>query len=416
MFEKNKKKPYVRFHHRFFNGIIRPLFGPIFRCSYHFHGKLNRIRKQGPFLILANHTVNLDPILLGTVFNFPIYYVASDQLMNQGFTSALLKYFFAPIGKTKSMPDIAVITTIKRIISQGGSVAIFVEGNVTLTGETVSIPPAIGKLIKLVNRPVIFYTNQGLSFNDPRWSVFRKHGYSTGSIKRMMQPEEFAPISAEDLNDLVKRELYVNAYDKDPKLEYRGKKIAVGLQRLVFVCPKCHQPFGMSTYEDKLHCSHCGFVGTYDTHGYLQSELGPKTLIELNRMTLNDWTHFLKHNPDTVLKDSAQVFFTYRNARKRTRKGKQTFSVTPLGVTVTRNDEIKSFTYDDILGFAMQQKNKIIVYLHDQLTLFVKFNNRISAYQYLVTLQLYQNRHLMQKGEIKDDYFSMDEPYQHLGL
>lgn len=139
-------------------------------------------------------------------------------------------------------------------------------------------------------------------------------------------------------------------------------------------------------------------------------------MIELNRSTLNDWTHFLKHNPDTILKDSAKIFFTYRNAPKRTRKGKQTFSVTPLGVTVTRNEEIKSFTYDDIMGYAMQQKNKIIVYLHDQLTIFVKFGNRVSAYQYLTTMQLYQNRHLIQKGEKINDYFSMDEPCQHLGL
>jgi len=416
MFERNKKKPIVRFRHRFFNGILRVVFGPIFRHSYRYHGKLNRLRKDGPFLILANHTVNLDPILLGTVFNFPIYYVASDQILNQGFTSALLKYFFAPIGKTKSMPDIAVITTIKRIINQGGSVAIFVEGNVTMTGETATIPPAIGKLIKLVNRPVIFFTNHGLTLNDPRWSVHRKYGDSTGSIKRIMQPEEYKDVTAEQLNDVVKSELYVNAYQEEKKIDYVGKKRAEGLQRLVFVCPHCHQPFGMSSHDDKLLCSHCGFIGLYDTKGYLQSPLGSQTLIELNRTTLNDWTTFLKHNPDTVLKDSAKIFFTYRNARKRTRKGKQTFSVTPLGVTVTRNEEIKNFTYDDIMGFAMQQKNKIIVYLHDQLTIFVKFNHRVSAYQYLVTLQLYQNRHIIQKGENIYDYFSVDEPCQYLGL
>jgi len=412
-----KRKRIVKCRHAFWASVLRPTAGKIVLHQNSFHASMNHLKKSGPYLIIGNHTADADPILMDSVFDFPIYFVASDQLLNQGFTSALLKYFFAPIGKTKSLPDITVITTIKRILNEGGSVGIFVEGNVTMTGETVSIPPAIGKLIKMLNVPVIFFISHGLNFVNPRWSVFRKHGPTRGAITRILAPSEYKDLSGDEMTALVRKEIYVNAYDKDPKIEYKGKRIAEGLERLVFVCPKCHQPFGLTTEGEHLHCSKCGFVGTYDTHGYLQSELGAQTLIELNAQTLKSWVEYLKRHPETKLDDAAKIFFSFERRKKRFRKGRHTFELNQEGVIVHRwlfPDE--KFAFADIIGFAMQRKNVMIVYFRNNVTVFVKFKSNVSTYQYLATLQIFQNQYQFKKGDIDYDYFAHDDAYTRLGL
>ncbi|MCX5775457.1 MAG: 1-acyl-sn-glycerol-3-phosphate acyltransferase [Firmicutes bacterium] len=403
--------------HAFWASILRPTASPIVFRQNGFHAVMNHLKKSGPYLIIGNHTADADPIIVGSVFDFPIYFVASDQLLNQGFTSMLLKYFFAPIGKTKSLPDITVITTIKRILNEGGSVGIFVEGNVTMTGETIAVPSAIGKLVKMLNVPVIFYISHGLSFVNPRWSVYRKHGPTSGAITRIMQPSEFIELSGDEMTDVVRKEIYVNAYDKDPKIEYKGKKIAEGLQRLVFLCPKCHQPFGLTTKDNHLSCSKCGFVGTYDTHGYLVSDLGAQTLIDLNAQTLRSWVEYLKQHPETKLDDPAKIFFSYERKRKRERKGRHTFELNQEGVIVHRwlkADE--KFGFADIIGYAMQRKDKLIVYFRNNFTLFIKFRPNVSPYQYLTTLQIFHNQYLFKKGDIDYDDFAHDDAYTRLGL
>lgn len=408
----------VKSRHNFWNTFLRPLAGPFLRHSYDFHAELNRLKKSGPYLIISNHTADMDPLLLGLAFDFPIYYVASDQLLNKGFTSTLLRYFFAPIKKTKSLPDIVAIRDIKRILSEGGSVGIFAEGNVTLTGETIAnIPVAIGKLIKLLDYPVIFYNCRGLSLSNPRWSRHRKKGPTFGKIKRIISPTEYRSMSGDELTELVKKEIYVNAYDNPEGFEYLGKAPAEGLERLVFMCPDCHQPFTLTTRNNTILCGHCGWAGTYDAQGYVNSALGKKTLIELNEITLQSWVEYLKAHQNIRLENPARIFYTKEGSKKRERKGRHTFELNDEGIVIhqlKKSDHV--FPFSKIIGFAMQQKSKLIVYLRDGLTLFIRFRQNVSVYQYLVTMEIYSSQFRLRKGEGNYDYFANDDSFKRLGL
>ena len=70
----------------------------------------------------------------------------------------------------------------------------FVEGNITYTGENPKTPRAIGKLIKHLQVPVIFYQLRGLYLTDPRWSVYRKKVILRGKIQRILFPSKLPNI------------------------------------------------------------------------------------------------------------------------------------------------------------------------------------------------------------------------------
>ncbi|MFA6943164.1 MAG: 1-acyl-sn-glycerol-3-phosphate acyltransferase, partial [Bacilli bacterium] len=76
--KRSQTKHVVKFRHRFFYGLARILLAWIFRLHANFHSKHYHLKGKGPYIIVSNHTSALDPILLATSTDIPIYYVASE--------------------------------------------------------------------------------------------------------------------------------------------------------------------------------------------------------------------------------------------------------------------------------------------------------------------------------------------------
>ena len=131
--KKTKKQKEVKFRHKLITSIARPFLWLLFKVRYKYsYQKYRHLKKHGPFLVLGNHTVAPDPILMGLSFPFPLYYIATEQIFNLGFLSKLLKYAVNPIKKSKSMNDINAIRKARRIVKEGGSIAVYPEGNLTI--------------------------------------------------------------------------------------------------------------------------------------------------------------------------------------------------------------------------------------------------------------------------------------------
>ncbi|MBR5981234.1 MAG: hypothetical protein IK035_04430, partial [Firmicutes bacterium] len=56
----------------------------------------------------------------------------------------------------------------------------------------------------------------------------------------------------------------------DPQ-KYPGKKLNLGLQHALLVCPKCHRFGSLSSTDDGFSCE-CGLKGHYDEYGMLSGE------------------------------------------------------------------------------------------------------------------------------------------------
>src|SRR5690606_23551166 len=145
------KRKEVKFRHRVIPFFARIILWPIIKIKYRYkYKKYKDLAKKGPFLVLSNHTIPMDPILLGLSFPFHLYYFASEQIFNLGLLSKLLVYAVNPISKAKGTSDINAIRKARKIVKEGGSIGLYPEGNVTYDGKTAKINDSVVKLIRLL--------------------------------------------------------------------------------------------------------------------------------------------------------------------------------------------------------------------------------------------------------------------------
>lgn len=361
---------------------------PISR-SYNLKFKvLKEYKNKDPFLILANHVIPLDPIIMGSSFPFHIHYFASEQIFNLGILSKLLVFAVNPIKKKKSMNDISAIRKARKIVQEGKSVGIFPEGNVSYDGESIDIDVGLVKLVRFLKIPVIFFITHGLYFSNPRWSVYRKKGKSKLFIKEIIYPEEYNELTDEELYKRLNEGLYVNAYDQEDVL-FKGKKIAEGLQRLLFMDLLTNEPLQTYTKDNMLRSNSSDFELEYLETGYAKDKDGNlKTLIELNKATKESYLKYYKENESFSFETNVLLSKNYKNKKKKLGKHKLTLNKDKL-VLIDKKNNQTTFDFENMSGLAIQGKKKIIIYYKDD-TWLVEFDITMSPYIYLLTYEFYK--------------------------
>ena len=261
MKKKNNAKKWIRFRHYVVRTVAYPLIKLYSTIKYGVKVEPFKQQKKGQsYLILFNHQTAFDQFFVGFAFKGPVYYVASEDIFSMGFVSKLLRYAVAPIPIKKQTTDVHAVMTCRKVAKEGGTIAIAPEGNRTYSGKTEHINPAIVGLIKLLKLPLLLYRLEGGYGVHPRWSDDVRKGKMRGYVSRIVEPEEYATMSDDEILALVQEGLYVNEGVADAS--FRHKRLAEGLERAMYVCPKC----GITTFhtkKDVITCTHCGLQARY---------------------------------------------------------------------------------------------------------------------------------------------------------
>jgi len=262
MKKKKKRKKWMKFRHRVVRTVLGCFIGPYTKLKYGI--KIDKFKEEGkrPYLILYNHQTAFDQFFVGLAFKQPVYYVASEDLFSNGFVSSLIKWLVEPIPIKKQATDVTAVMTCMRLAKEGGTIAIAPEGNRTYSGDTVYISPTIAGLAKKINLPIALYRIEGGYGVQPRWSDKVRRGKMHSYVSRVIEPEEFANLSGEELFDLIQKELTVKEGIADAHF-YSGKR-AEYLERAMYVCPDC----GLSVFEshgNEITCKKCNKSITYGT-------------------------------------------------------------------------------------------------------------------------------------------------------
>ena len=258
---KNKKKPWRRPRHRVYRILLEWALFIYTRLVYHIHVERFKRAKKEQFFILMNHQTAFDQFFVEMAFfSTPVYYVASEDLFSKGWVSRAIEHIVAPIPIKKSVTDMKAVKTCVRVAREGGTIAIAPEGNRTFSGVTETIKPSIVGLIRLLRLPVAIFRIEGGYGVHPRWSDVIRKGRMHASVTRVIEPEEYAAMSDDELFALVHGELTWD--DTTIAAEYHHKKSAEYLERVMYVCPDC----GLSEWESEsetVRCKKCGLSARY---------------------------------------------------------------------------------------------------------------------------------------------------------
>lgn len=252
---KKKKKKWIRPRHAVISALAAAVLGPYTRWRYGV--KIEKFAAQGDrqYLVVFNHQTAFDQFFVGLAFRGPVYYIASEDLFSKGFISRLLQYAVAPIPIKKQTTDVGAVMNSMRVAREGGTIALAPEGNRTFSGRNCYMNPAITKLVRKLKLPLAIFRIEGGYGVQPRWCDAPRKGKMRAGVSRVIEPEEYLPLSEQELYELLNRELWVDEAEADA--EFRHKKQAEYMERAMYVCPYC----GLSEFEscgDIIACKKCG--------------------------------------------------------------------------------------------------------------------------------------------------------------
>jgi len=128
------------------------------------------IPQDGPFIIVANHSSLLDPIILGISVRPKVIFVAAAYLFEINWLGYLLR-------KANSIPvqrenDISSLKRALKILQQGGVLGIFPEGGVDRQKDDLPIKAGAAYLATKVGVPIVPIKIKGADKVLPRGAKF----------------------------------------------------------------------------------------------------------------------------------------------------------------------------------------------------------------------------------------------------
>ena len=394
MKKKKKRKKWMKFRHRMVRTVLGCFIGPYTRLKYGV--KIDKFKEEGkrPYLILYNHQTAFDQFMVGLAFRQPVYYVASEDLFSNGFVSSVIRYLVEPIPIKKQATDVTAVMTCMRLAKEGGTIAIAPEGNRTYSGETVYISPAIAGLAKNIKLPIALYRIEGGYGVQPRWSDKVRRGKMHTYVSRVIEPEEYADLSNEELFEIIKSELTVKEGVADAHF-YSGKK-AEYLERAMYVCPDC----GLSVFEshgNEITCTKCNKTITYGTDKTLTG-IG----FEFPFRFVSEWYAYQNQFVSTLdLAPYTDVPLYCDTAKlsevivyKKKQLIKETAEIKLYGNRIVIEEgspEELVLPFDEISAMSVLGRNKLNIY-HDKKIYQLKSTPRFNALKYVNMYHHYKNK------------------------
>jgi 1-acyl-sn-glycerol-3-phosphate acyltransferase len=249
--------------------ILRVIFSVYYFFLFKCRVKKQKLPDEGA-VVISNHVTTLDPVLMGMLFDKPLYYMTSKHVFQNRFIGKALRFLINPIAKEKiNKSDIAAIKACIQIARENGSICIFPEGNRTFSGKLGYIDPAITKLVKRLGKPLIVCNIVGGYGADPRWSNGTRRGKMHAFVKKVYSIEDMQAMTNDELYDAIISDLTVDEFAGAER--YRSRRRAECLESVAFICPMCGERHTIYTKKHNIYCSACGMELTYNENQTISS-------------------------------------------------------------------------------------------------------------------------------------------------
>ena len=389
---KTNTVPWVRKRHRVFLRILKPFIGSWMKRlgveSIPFPEDGKR-----PYLILFNHQTPYDQFFPALSFPVPVYFVATEDIFSMGLPSSLIRFIVAPIPIRKMRMDLSTIRTIIQVAKEGGTIAIAPEGNRTYSGKTEHINPSIAHLAKMLNLPIALYRIEGGYGFWPRWSIERRKGQIKAYVSEVIEPEEIAAMSKDELYRKIVKALTVNEAAADAS--YVSDKKAEYIESAAYVCPYC----GLSIFRsigNEAECLTCRRKITYQDDKQIVG-IG----FDFPFRFFNDWYEYqnafinrldlLKYKSTYLFTDTADIseVIPYKKKLPLFHEA-EIFLYGDRVELKAESVETLSLPFDEISAAAVLGHNKLNLYHGEKIYQF-KGGKRFNALKYVNLYYRYKN-------------------------
>lgn len=219
-----------------------------------------------PYLVLPNHTMKWDAVLLERIFPDPLHCMAADT----HFRKPLVAFLFSLIGafpKAKAKSDLGAIRHMMELKKRKKVICVYPEGQMSWDGAQMPLFYSTAKLIKLLKLPVYIPRFTGGSAVFPRWGKEKRKGPMELTVSCLFEGE--AEIKALDVDEIYNRLCAMHEYSDLEELKARGWRYesdsrAEYLENALFICPSCRKTASLRSEGNGIFCRSCGFRAELD--------------------------------------------------------------------------------------------------------------------------------------------------------
>jgi 1-acyl-sn-glycerol-3-phosphate acyltransferase len=240
--------------------------------------KLTKINMKGlkkPFLLLCNHNAFLDFSIV-TKALFPKggnNVVAIDGFIHR---EGLLRKAGC-ICKRKFTNDTQLIRHllyVKNVLKE--PIVLYPEARYSLVGTNEQIPESLGKLIQLLNIPVVIIITKGHHLDSPVWNLNKRKNRIEATMNQIITNDEIQSLSSDEINKLISQHFVYDdyAWQRDNKIKIKYNNRAEGLHKVLYKCPSCKEDFKMDSIGNSLFCKACNKEYILDEYNQISAKIG----------------------------------------------------------------------------------------------------------------------------------------------
>ena len=264
------KKPDV-----FFRSLLKLVSLPDLLAT-HFECKeigMEQLGKREPCLFLMNHSSFIDlEIAASILYPRPFNIVATtDSFVGKSW----LMRQIGCIPTKKFVSDIGLIRDMKYTLEKlHSSVVMYPEASYSFDGTATVLPESLGGCLKLLGVPVVMIRTYGAFTRDPLYNGLQRRKIKVSAeMKYLLSPEQIEQSSAEELNEILKREFTIDnfAWQKENEVRIKETFRADYLDRALYKCPHCKTEGEMLGKGITLRCNECGTEYEMDELGSLKA-------------------------------------------------------------------------------------------------------------------------------------------------
>jgi 1-acyl-sn-glycerol-3-phosphate acyltransferase len=385
--------------HSWFHAILRQTVGRYLKWRYSITaenlGALKNVPQ--PWLILPNHVMTWDPVIISIFVKQPIYFIASEANFRNRFASWWLRRVGA-IPTSKQATDMTTLKQMMNLIREGKTVGLFPEGERTWDGVTIDIIPATAKLARLAKVPVVVPVIKGGFLSLPRWSYKSRRGPVTIEFKLAIGPEEIKQLKLTEIEKRISEAIHHDEfeYQKQQKRPYLHRNPAEPLQLSLFICPECRSMNQMASAGSRFYCRKCDWETQFSSYGYFRPVDHHRPYFE----SVRDWYRWqageLEHQirarqnagdfselfSDTPVEYSTGFKF---NSLSKKGRGRLSADITGLKFSGRQKDIsiVAEFPWSRISAINVVYQSQLEFYFEGKLHVFIFPMKDTSGYKYL---------------------------------
>ena len=227
--------------------------------------KLDCDRKKLPpqFVLLCNHPSGLDNL-------YAVDWLLPEHKLN--FISNRYYFFKTALGrmlrKVGCIPkslftgDIESVKNCLRIAKAGGNIGIMADVRLSMYGQTEDVPDTTARFLKKLGLPVVVMHFDGSYMTKPKWAKDIRKGMILANCYELFDSASLAAATDEEVTSKMREALYYDDFEwikKHPEITFKSKKMAEGLENILYKCPHCGKEFCLKSKKDRFFCTSCGY-------------------------------------------------------------------------------------------------------------------------------------------------------------